>query len=93
MEVMVTFSSLPLSRRAGFAVLAMLLSSAAMAQVPDQQTTPLAGPKTRQPKPSSIQQSENPQETEDKRQSEAERRMREADRKLNRAMRSICSGC
>jgi hypothetical protein len=81
-----------LKQRAGFAALTLLLSSAAWAQTPDQQTTTPGRSKLRQPTPS-VQQVESPANAESKRQSETERKMREADRKLNRAMRSICSGC
>ena len=77
----------------GLAALTLLLSSAAWAQTPDQQTTTSGRSKLRQPTPSSVQQMETPADAESKRQSETERRMREADRKLSRAMRSICSGC
>jgi hypothetical protein len=90
-EVSMPFTRL--KQLAGFIALTLLLSSAAWAQTPDQQTTMPDRSKLRQPTPSSVQQVESPADAESKRQSETDRKLREADRKLNRAMRSICNGC
>jgi hypothetical protein len=93
-EVTMTSIPLPLDRRAGVAALALLLASVAWAQAPDRQSMTSGQPKNRQPTPSLVKPSENPQGAEGKSQSEdADRKMREIDRKANRVLRDICIGC
>ncbi|KLK93453.1 hypothetical protein AA309_09040 [Microvirga vignae] len=83
---------LSLSRLTALAIPALLWVGTAVAQAPDQQSSP-DRPKLRQPTPSSVQQQEDVQTNADKSRTEADRKMREMDRRLNRTLRSVCSGC
>lgn len=74
----------------GIAAFVTLVSGAVQAQAP---TSPPLDIKQRQPTPTSVQQLEQPQDTQDKNRTALEKKVREMDRRLNRTMRSVCVGC
>ena len=86
-------TSIPLSlcRPIALSVPALLWVGTALAQAPDQRSSP-DWPTLRQPTLSSVQQEGLPADA-DKNRSEADRKVREMDRRLNRTLRSVCSGC
>ena len=87
-----TSTPLSFSRFTALAVPTLLWAGAAMAQAPDQRSSPNSS-KLQQPTSSSVQQQESPQADADKNGTEIDRKIRELDRRLNRIMRSVCSGC